>query len=160
MIGKVFGEWTILEELKPSKHKKRVYKTVCSCGIFGQVVGGDLRSGKSTKCVQCYNKIKGDNRRTHGKSSTKTFNVWMKMKERCLKLYNKDFKYYGGRGITIDEKWLIFQNFIDDMGEQPIGFQIDRTDNDKGYYKDNCRWVTAKQNSNNRRQKGSCTDGT
>lgn len=156
MIGEKFGNWIVLEETALNKHSKRCYLTLCVCGNTSKVVGSDLRSGKSTKCIKCYDAIKGNNRRTHGKSSTKTYNVWMKIKERCLKLYNKDYKYYGGRGITIDAAWMDFQNFINDMGEQPIGFQIDRIDNDKGYFKDNCQWVTAKQNCNNRRPKGSC----
>ena len=156
MIGKVFDQWTVIEGMGSDKHNKSIYKTLCSCGSIGKVTGGDLRSGKSTKCVKCYDKVRSVCRITHGKSSTKTYNIWMKMKERCLKLYNKDYKYYGGRGITIDAAWMDFQNFINDMGEQPPGFQIDRIDNDKGYFKDNCQWVTAKQNCNNRRPKGSC----
>lgn len=156
MIGQKFGKWTVVACLGSNKHSKRVFSTLCSCGKTGEVVGGDLKSGKSTKCMDCYDELRGNNRRSHGKSFTKTFNIWMKIKERCLKTYNKDYKYYGGRGITIDESWLVFQNFINDMGEQPPGFQIDRIDNDRGYNKQNCRWVTAKQNSNNRRPRGSC----
>lgn len=59
---------------------------------------------------------------------------------------------YGGRGITVVDNWQVFDNFILDMGEPPLGLQLDRIDNQKGYSKENCRWATRKQNSSNTRR--------
>lgn len=82
---------------------------------------------------------------------TSTWIIWMGIKARCLNPNNAAYKNYGGRGITICDKWLSFNNFYKDMGDRPAGMQIDRINNNLGYYKENCRWVSPKQNSANRR---------
>jgi hypothetical protein len=74
------------------------------------------------------------------------------MKARCLNPRNKDYKNYGGRGITICKEWVdSFVVFLQDMGPRPINTQLDRMDNTRGYSKDNCRWTTIMKNSQNRR---------
>ena len=80
----------------------------------------------------------------------KTRSVWYAMRQRCNNQNDASFKYYGGRGIKICERWDDFKNFIADMGCAPINLQIDRIDNDKGYYKENCRWATVKEQQNNK----------
>lgn len=80
-----------------------------------------------------------------------SYEIWRNMKQRCTNQNRPDFKHYGGRGITLCEKWKSFDGFYDDMGEREKGMQIDRMDNEKGYYKDNCRWTTPAKNSLNRR---------
>ena len=75
----------------------------------------------------------------HGKANTPTYHSWESMKSRCLNVKNYQYKDYGGRGITICEKWLNFEGFYEDMGEQPDGMQIDRKDNNAGYSLENCR---------------------
>ena len=77
--------------------------------------------------------------------------VWSNMIERCRNPNREDYKWYGARGITVCERWQHFHNFVEDMGERPAGYQLDRKDSDKGYSPENCRWVTPSQNSNNRR---------
>ena len=72
------------------------------------------------------------------------------MKGRCLNPKHKAYPAYGGRGITVCEKWLKFENFLKDMGERPEGKTLDRKDNDKGYYKGNCRWATSDEQYDNR----------
>lgn len=74
------------------------------------------------------------------------------MKHRCLNPKDKRYKDYGGRGITVCSRWKkSFKNFIDDMGERPKGYSIDRKDNNKGYSPDNCYWATDKQQALNKR---------
>jgi len=73
------------------------------------------------------------------------------MKQRCLNPNNDAYKDYGERGITVCNRWLDFKNFYADMGDRPEGKELDRKDNDKGYYKENCRWATAAENVQNRR---------
>lgn len=73
------------------------------------------------------------------------------MIQRCNNPKDKDYKDYGGRGITVSEEWLKFDNFFRDMGVKPPGLSIDRRENDEGYGKGNCRWATAVEQANNKR---------
>lgn len=73
------------------------------------------------------------------------------MKARCLRVSHQAFESYAGRGITIDPRWLEFQNFYADMGNRPSGKSLERRENDKGYCKDNCYWATPKEQALNRR---------
>ena len=89
---------------------------------------------------------------THKKSYSKIYRTWIAMVSRCRSPTNGNYINYGARGITVCDRWLSFDNFYEDMGDLPFYYaQIDRIDNDKGYYKENCRWVTCKENSRNRR---------
>lgn len=74
------------------------------------------------------------------------------MRERCRYKKGNRFYRYGARGISVCDRWNIFENFLEDMGERPEGMQIDRIDNDGDYCKENCRWVTPRQNSVNKKQ--------
>jgi hypothetical protein len=73
------------------------------------------------------------------------------MLSRCTNPNNLAYERYGGRGITVCERWLKFENFLEDMGEPPDGLTIDRTDNDGNYCKDNCAWKTRLDQARNRR---------
>jgi len=78
--------------------------------------------------------------------------IWAAMKYRCHSKTSKDFRHYGGRGISVCDRWLnSFPNFLADMGERPDGMTLDRKDNGKGYYPDNCRWATQTEQMNNTR---------
>lgn len=74
------------------------------------------------------------------------------MKDRCLNPNHQAYKDYGGRGIAVCEKWMKFEGFIEDMGMRPTGMTLDRIDVNRGYYKENCRWATPKQQSSNSRR--------
>lgn len=79
--------------------------------------------------------------------------TWLGMLDRCEYIFSPSYKNYGARGITVSKEWHDFNTFAKDMGPKPTPkHQIDRIDNDKGYYKENCRWVTPLVNSQNKRQ--------
>ena len=113
----------------------------CDCGNEKVINGASVRRGATTSCG-CY----GDERRVethtkHGMANTRTYNVWVGIKQRCLNPKNDSYENYGGRGITIPEKWMDFQGFYEDMGEAPKGRSIERVNNDESYSKENCIWA-------------------
>ncbi len=91
--------------------------------------------------------------RVNGKRTrSTTYVIWMSMRQRCGNKRHRHYARYGGRGITVCERWSGtsgFASFLLDMGERPEGLSIDRIDNDKGYSPENCRWVTASEQIQN-----------
>lgn len=101
--------------------------------------------------------IHGHNRKGR---PTKTYMVWGAMIQRCTNKNNARYSNYGGRGINVCDRWADFQNFLDDMGNKPDGYTLERIDNNEGYCKDNCQWVSyKKQNANRRNNKYVSLDG-
>jgi len=88
----------------------------------------------------------------HGMHKTTIYKLWTSMMQRCTNPAGKDYPRYGGRGITVCERWTRFENFYADMGLRPEGKTLDRIDNDKGYSPDNCRWATLQEQMRNSRQ--------
>lgn len=155
MLGKKFGRLTVLKELSKRTREHKVYVCMCDCGFSTTVVGSSLRSGNSRSCG-CVKVEKFLKRiTTHGMSRTPEYKVWSAIKDRCLNKKNVRYKYYGGRGIRLCNRWKLFKNFISDMGVRPSKlYSIDRINNNNWYSKDNCRWVTRRtqdlNKSNNR----------
>jgi hypothetical protein len=137
MIGKRVEMLEVVEKLPKSR-----YRCVCDCGKEKILRIGHFNSGKMKSCG-CHWKT--------GKSGSREQWSYNNMMSRCHNPKNKRYKDYGTKGIVVCESWRgNFKKFYEDMGECPNGYQIDRIDNNKGYYKQNCRWVDPKTNMSNR----------
>lgn len=122
----------------------------CDCGKEAEKTLGKLRFGWTTKCGhRCELSVR------HGYAKRDkyypTYMVWANMKSRCGNPLNPEYKNYGGRGITFCDRWKLFDNFLEDMGDKPANTSIDRIDNDGNYEPHNCRWATLDQQLMNRR---------
>jgi len=151
--GHRFDRLTVVEKdtlRSNGGHVKWVCK--CACGSMISAVGKDLKRGHTKSCGCLKRDLFSKRKTTHGLSNHPLYNVWNSMKARCYNIKNTYYARYGGRGITICDRWLeSISNFIEDMEEgYQKGLELDRTDNDQGYSKENCRWVTPQQNSMNR----------
>ncbi len=141
-FNKVFGQLTVINWLGDSKWECR-----CSCGNITKVFTSNLTSGHTISCG-CYK----PDISTHGKTETKEYSIWSNIKTRCYNKNSLDYPRYGGRGITMCIDWLdSFERFFEDMGICPENLSLERIDNDRGYYKENCKWATKKEQSYNRR---------
>ena len=135
-----------------SKQKRRygIYK--CFCGVEFKAITQNVKKGKTKSCG-CFKKDKVKERFTsHGLGRHKLYNIWNSMIQRCTNPKIKNYKNYGGRGITVCNEWLSINNFINDMfPTYKYGLSIDRIDNNKGYSKSNCRWTTPSIQTQNTR---------
>ncbi len=148
VIGKEFNDITIISE-PISKDiggkKRRVVKCECVCGNQFESIMYSVMSGhtKSCGCAQLVFKdvLKAKKMRSSHNA----------MLRRCKDTDGKHYKYYLAKGIKVCDRWLDFNNFYEDMQESwELGLELDRIENDKGYYKVNCRWATKAQQQRNK----------
>lgn len=152
MTGQRFGRLVVTSCAGRQHNRKYKWNAVCDCGALVCTDGGDLRSGvtKSCGCLQREKARKaGDRTRTHGMANTSIYSIWDSMHQRCNNVNRKDYVRYGGKGVTVCERWNSFDNFLADMGTRPEGCSLDRINNDLGYSPENCRWATIKQQNRN-----------
>jgi hypothetical protein len=126
-----------------------VYYVVCECHCGKKTIvrKQQVKSGRVKSCG-CLHKQKIS---SHGMSNTKVYKTWQSMKQRCFNPKNIQYYDYGGRGITVCERWMDFQNFFEDMGHTPRGCSLDRIDNNLGYDPKNCKWSTRQDQERNKR---------
>ena len=153
LTGRIFGRLTPTS-LLPSNGVAAKWVCMCSCGKTSEVRASALLNGNTTSCGCAVASLLRIARTTHGqskKNKTGTYASWTAMKWRCRTLTMPTFRNYRMRGITYCPHWERFENFFADMGERPKGRSLDRIDNSQGYFPENCRWATAEQQSQNRR---------
>lgn len=145
----------ILEEKQGKGHRIGIYRCDYNgCNNFTRVRISCIESGQVS--CGCYIRESTKNRQTkHGMTGSSEYKAWQSMKDRCYNPNNRFYHRYGGRGITVCDRWMDpengFENFLEDMGRKPFSkAQLDRIDNDGIYEPDNCRWTTQKINARNK----------
>jgi hypothetical protein len=152
--GETFGFLTTLERIPAAKTKDGKARWICKCrcGKTREVDSYAMRKGLVTSCGCYYASLIGNRSRIHGMARTRIYAVWKTMHSRCENPNAMGYKNWGGRGITVCERWKDFRNFLADMGPPPPKLTLERKNNGGNYEPDNCYWATRAAQAINQRR--------
>ena len=152
-----FNKLTAINFSSRDKFYNQFWMFKCDCGVIKEISKAAVVSGHTTSCG-CYSvsleirKKRGQSIKTHGMRNTRIYSIWKNILGRTRCMTNSSYIHYGGRGIKTCKKWYKFENFYKDMENgYNDNLTIDRINNNKGYSKENCRWITMKKQNRNKR---------
>ena len=160
LTGDRYGRLTVLRRMpnliRSKSRQVATFLCTCECGEEVIVRSDHLRTGntRSCGCLQREAAQLGLSNRSHGESRRSLeYASWAAMKSRCTNPNEIHYERYGGRGISVCDRWQSYEGFLADMGRRPSPqHSLDRINNDANYDKSNCRWATKKEQANNRRK--------
>jgi len=153
MAGRRFSSLTGIRVVGTNPHNgNAVWLFRCDCGEDREAAGYDVRRGKVIDCRTCGAERLRLASVKHDRSLTNEYAIWTGMKTRCFNSHAAAYPDYGGRGITVCERWLSFDAFLVDIGPRPsLTHSIERRDNDGNYEPSNCYWATLSEQAMNKR---------